>query len=270
MCPSKLVESRVQIVVQSDSPAALSVALKLSSPKVLMNSLAAEIALVLDELRAELILTQHIQGVLRFEADALCRLLQGASIPASLVIATCLPLSKRWCMSQRSKRVVGHLCRHTAWRCLSFLRLFVKENTFVSVGEDRLQSPETWFKIAHGSCHVRTASHVMMGEMTAGIWAQIPYRHSHFVIDTLRATASLAKLLSLVVVVDSGAECLLWYGTSEHLAAQAAAYAKNFSLHYATSDSKFKQSWTKAPCATTSLSWKKHVKSSVDQTGERR
>ena len=38
-------------------------AMKLFSPKMLMNALAADIALVLDELEAELILTQHIQGV---------------------------------------------------------------------------------------------------------------------------------------------------------------------------------------------------------------
>ena len=42
-----------------------------------MNTFAAEVSLILDELEAELILTQHIQGVLNFEADALSRLSQG-------------------------------------------------------------------------------------------------------------------------------------------------------------------------------------------------
>ena len=55
----------MQIVVQSDSLDALSVAMKLSSPKVLMNALAAEIALVLDELSAELFITHLFQGVLK-------------------------------------------------------------------------------------------------------------------------------------------------------------------------------------------------------------
>ena len=53
---------------------------------MLKNAFATEPALVLDELEAELILTQHIQGGLCFEeTDDLGKLLQGASIPASLV-----------------------------------------------------------------------------------------------------------------------------------------------------------------------------------------
>ena len=80
----KLVESRAQIVLHSDSFAALYVAMNPSSRKVLM-----------DELSAELILTQHVQGVLFFEADALSRFSQGASIPASLTNATCLPVPRR-------------------------------------------------------------------------------------------------------------------------------------------------------------------------------
>ena len=50
-----------------------------------MNAFAADLALVLDELEADFILTQHIQGVLNVAADAMGRLSQGASIPASLV-----------------------------------------------------------------------------------------------------------------------------------------------------------------------------------------
>ena len=59
----------------------LSAKMKLSSPKTV---------LVLDELEAELVLMQHIQGVLNSEADALCRLSQEVSILVSLVNATCL------------------------------------------------------------------------------------------------------------------------------------------------------------------------------------
>ena len=54
-----------------------------------MNALVAEIALVKGELEAELILTQQLQGVPHFETDALGRLSEGASIPASLVNAPC-------------------------------------------------------------------------------------------------------------------------------------------------------------------------------------
>ena len=50
----KSVESRAQIVMQSDSLADLSVAPKLSSSKVLMKAFAIEIALILDEFSAEL------------------------------------------------------------------------------------------------------------------------------------------------------------------------------------------------------------------------
>ena len=55
-------ESRAPIVVQSDGVAALSVAVKLSSPKVLMNAPGAEIALVLNGLSTEVILIQRIWG----------------------------------------------------------------------------------------------------------------------------------------------------------------------------------------------------------------
>ena len=53
MFHSKLLDSRTQIVVQSDSLAARPVAVKLPLPEVL-SALAAEIALVLDELSAKL------------------------------------------------------------------------------------------------------------------------------------------------------------------------------------------------------------------------
>ena len=47
----------------------LSVKMKVSSPKTLMNALAAETALVLDELEAELIFFQQIQGVRKTKTD---------------------------------------------------------------------------------------------------------------------------------------------------------------------------------------------------------
>ena len=95
MFRSELVESRAQSVVQSDLLAALSVAMKPSSPKVLMNASAAEIALVLGGLSAKVILTQRVWSVLNYEAHALSRLSQGTSLPASLVNATCLPVPPR-------------------------------------------------------------------------------------------------------------------------------------------------------------------------------
>ena len=44
---------------------------------MLTGALAAEIALVLDELEAELILTQHVEGLPYFETDALGRFSKG-------------------------------------------------------------------------------------------------------------------------------------------------------------------------------------------------
>jgi len=46
---------------------------------MMKDALAAEIALVLDELGVELIRTQHMQDVLYFETDALKRVLHGVS-----------------------------------------------------------------------------------------------------------------------------------------------------------------------------------------------
>ena len=47
----------------------LSAKMKVFSPKMLMNALAAETALVLDELEAELIFFQQIQGVRNTKTD---------------------------------------------------------------------------------------------------------------------------------------------------------------------------------------------------------
>ena len=69
------------------------IAVKLSSTEILMNVLATEIALVLDELEAEHILSQQIQDVLHCETDALDRRKQGTDFPASFVKATHFPVS---------------------------------------------------------------------------------------------------------------------------------------------------------------------------------
>ena len=57
---------------------------EISSPKILMAALAAE-----------------IQGVQSFEADALGGLSRGASIPASLVYVTCLHVPPRLMQLQK-------------------------------------------------------------------------------------------------------------------------------------------------------------------------
>ena len=70
--------------VQADSKAALGAALKLSSPRPLMNALAAEISLVLETFRIQALTGEHYRGSLNVEADALSRLGEGASLPSSL------------------------------------------------------------------------------------------------------------------------------------------------------------------------------------------
>ena len=168
--------SRAQFVVQSDSPAAFFDCCEAILAQVWMNALAADVALVLDELEADFILTQHIQGVLNVAADAMGRLSQGASIPASLV------------KSHRSP------CGLQA----------VKHST--ELGPNRM------------SC-------------------------------------TCAEIL-----VCGGTE------TFQQWSAQTAVHSKNSCLTCAKSESKFKQSLTKTPGATT----RQHVNASLDQTGKHR
>ena len=59
-------------------------AIKLASPKPVLNALAAEAALVLEEIGTDIVVGQHYRGILNVEADALSRLTEGKSIPASL------------------------------------------------------------------------------------------------------------------------------------------------------------------------------------------
>ena len=71
-------------IVQADSSAALGAALKLASPRPLMNALAAEISLVLERFSIERLLGDHYRGSINVEADALSRLWEGAKIPPLL------------------------------------------------------------------------------------------------------------------------------------------------------------------------------------------
>ena len=101
----KLMSVRAHVVVQSDSMAALGAAMKVSSSSYYMNALAAEIALVLEELGSEVVLTDHLPAALNTDADALSRLSEGASLPKSLrnvvrLAAPCRDASfyKAWAM----------------------------------------------------------------------------------------------------------------------------------------------------------------------------
>ena len=70
--------------LQADNTAAIQAALNLKSGKALLNTMAGEIALRLDRLRAHLGVTEHIPGLLNFVADALSRLEQGKELPKVL------------------------------------------------------------------------------------------------------------------------------------------------------------------------------------------
>ena len=115
-------ESRAQSVVQSDSPVALCAFVKLSSPKVL---LVAGIALVLDQLSAEHLFAQHVQGVLKFHA--LGRLSQGAFARVSLLNVTSLCASEhRFVFRQLGASKSLDTCVGTARSCVSLRRSLVE------------------------------------------------------------------------------------------------------------------------------------------------
>ena len=59
--------------------AAITAAMELSSFKLLMNSIAGELALRLESLRCSIAMAEHIPGLLNFVADALSRLEAGKS-----------------------------------------------------------------------------------------------------------------------------------------------------------------------------------------------
>ena len=83
----RLKASRAQLIVQVDSKAAMGAALKLASPRPLVNTIAAEIALELENLRADALAPEHFRGILNVEADALSRLSEGKQIPTRLLKA---------------------------------------------------------------------------------------------------------------------------------------------------------------------------------------
>ncbi len=55
----------------------MGIAIKLASPKPVLNALAAEVALVLEEIGTDIVVGQHYRGVLNVEADALSQLTEG-------------------------------------------------------------------------------------------------------------------------------------------------------------------------------------------------
>ena len=76
-----------KIVIQTDNMAAITTAMKLSSPKPLMNALAGELSLRLEQLQCSIKIAEHIPGLLDFVADALSRLEAGKRLPESLATA---------------------------------------------------------------------------------------------------------------------------------------------------------------------------------------
>ena len=80
--------------VQADSKAALGTALKLASPRPLMNAIASEISLTLECFQIQALVGEHFRGSLNVEADALSRLNEGARLPKSLahVIRASVPV----------------------------------------------------------------------------------------------------------------------------------------------------------------------------------
>ena len=70
---------------QSDATAALHSAARMAGRTPIMNALAAEMALRLESAAVTMI-PEHLSGSLNFERDALSRMAQGLSIPASLQV----------------------------------------------------------------------------------------------------------------------------------------------------------------------------------------
>eukprot|EP00435_Cladocopium_sp_Y103_P022155 s5939_g5.t1 len=75
---------RLGILAQLDSESALRVAVKLASPHAAVNRVAAELALLLEELCADAITGQHWPNEVNVEADALSRLGEGYEVPVRL------------------------------------------------------------------------------------------------------------------------------------------------------------------------------------------
>ena len=75
---------RIGVLVQLDSECALQVATKMASPHPVVNRLAAELALCVENLRLETLTGQHWRNVVNIEADALSRLQEGYAVPLRL------------------------------------------------------------------------------------------------------------------------------------------------------------------------------------------
>ena len=88
---AKLVRGRQMLLrVRSDSCAALRLAGKLASASPLLNSIGAEMALELEALDVDELVTEHIPGVLNALADALSRIHQpgkAGEVPDQLLCA---------------------------------------------------------------------------------------------------------------------------------------------------------------------------------------
>ena len=75
---------RTCIAVESDNTAVLEAATTLASGKALMNAVAAEVALILEEMDLQITFVEHVAGVNNYVADALSRLAQGKPLPQVL------------------------------------------------------------------------------------------------------------------------------------------------------------------------------------------
>ena len=86
---------KAKVKVQTDNSANIAAAMKLSSPKPLMNALAGELSLRLEVLQGHLEFMEHIPGLMNVIADALSRLEAGKSLPPSLMTARRFPAPSR-------------------------------------------------------------------------------------------------------------------------------------------------------------------------------
>ena len=73
----------------------LEAALRLSSGKPLMNAVAAEIALFLEDAGLEVTIAEHVKGTLNFITDALSRLEAGKALPQVLADVERVPAPVR-------------------------------------------------------------------------------------------------------------------------------------------------------------------------------
>ena len=75
---------RIGVVAQLDSESALRVAVKLASPDKVINRVAAELSLTIEQWGLETLTGQHYRNLINIEADALSRLQEGYEVPERL------------------------------------------------------------------------------------------------------------------------------------------------------------------------------------------